>query len=64
MTTYLQQPHFLSGTASSPRAEQCTCTILQYLSESSRADWSRAMVYESIDHENDVTRDAVPVVLF
>ena len=33
-------------------------------SESSRADWSRAMVYESVDHRNDVTRHAVPVVLF
>ena len=39
--------------------------ILQQLSESSRADWSRAiMVYESIDHRNDVTCHAVPVVLF
>ena len=63
MTTYLQQPHSLSGTASSPKAKQCTCTILQYLSESSLADWSRAMVYESIDHGNDVTCHAVPVVL-
>ena len=34
------------------------------LSESSRADWSRAMVYESVDHRNDVTCHAVPVVLF
>ena len=33
-------------------------------SESSRADWSRAMVYESVDHRNDVTCHAVPVVLF
>ena len=39
--------------------------ILQQLSESSRADWSRAiMVYETIDHRNDVTCHAVPVVLF
>ena len=37
--------------------------ILQQLSESSRADWPRAMVYESIDHRNDVTCHAVPVVL-
>ena len=29
-----------------------------------RADWSRAKVYESIDHGNDVTCHAVPVVLF
>ena len=29
--------------------------ILQQLSESSSADWSRAMVYESIHHRNDVT---------
>ena len=36
--------------------------ILQ-LNESSRADWSRAMVYESIDRRNDVTCHAVPVVL-
>ena len=33
-------------------------------SESSRADWSTAMVYESVDHRNDVTCHAVPVVLF
>ena len=38
--------------------------FLQKLSESSRADWSRAMVYESIDHGNDVTCHAMPVVLF
>ena len=38
--------------------------FLQYLSEYSRADWSRAIVYESIDHGNDVTCQAVPVVLF
>ena len=37
--------------------------ILQQLSESSRADWSRAMVYESIDRRNDITCHAVPVVL-
>ena len=29
-----------------------------------RADWSRAMVYESKDHGNDVTCHAVSVVLF
>ena len=29
-----------------------------------RADWSKAMVYESIDHGNIVTYHAVPVVLF
>ena len=29
-----------------------------------RADWSRAMVYESIDHGNDVTCHAMPIVLF
>ena len=29
--------------------------FVQQLSESSRADWSRAMVNESIDHGNDVT---------
>ena len=34
------------------------------MSESPRANWSRAMVYESIDHGNDVTCHAVPVVLF
>ena len=34
------------------------------MSEFSRADWSRAMVFESIDHGNDVTCHAVPVVLF
>ena len=28
------------------------------------ARWSRAMVYESIDHRDDVTCHAVPVVLF
>ena len=28
------------------------------------ADWSRAMVYKSIDHGNDVTCHAVLVVLF
>ena len=38
--------------------------FLQSLSESSRADWSRSMVYESIDHGNEVTCQAVPVVLF
>ena len=27
-------------------------------------DWPRAMVYESIDHGNDVTCHAVPVVSF
>ena len=32
--------------------------------KSSRVDSSRAMVYESIDHGNDVTCHAVPVVLF
>ena len=38
--------------------------ILQQLSESSRADWSRAMgEYESIDRRNDITCHAVPVVL-
>ena len=37
--------------------------ILQQLSESSRADWSRAVVYESIDRRNDITCHAVPVVL-
>ena len=36
--------------------------ILQ-LNESSRVDWSRAMVYESIDRRNDETCHAVPVVL-
>ena len=42
------------------------CKARHYIcmSESSRADWSRAMVYESIDHGNDVTCHAVPVVLF
>ena len=41
------------------------CNIfLRQLSESMRADWSRAKVYESIDHGNDVTCHAVPVVLF
>ena len=34
------------------------------MSESSRADWSRAMVYESVDHGNEVRSHAVPVVLF
>ena len=34
------------------------------MSESSRADWARAMVYERIDHGNDVTCHALPVVLF
>ena len=29
-----------------------------------RRYWSRAMVYESIDHGNDVTCHAEPVVLF
>ena len=38
--------------------------FLQKLSESSCADWSRAMVYESIDHGNDITCHAMPVVLF
>ena len=38
--------------------------ILQQLSESSCADWSRAMLYERIYHGNDVTCHAVPVVLF
>ena len=33
------------------------------MSESPRANWSRAMVYESIDHGNDVTCHAVLVVL-
>ena len=31
------------------------CIFLQKLSESSRADWSRVMVYESMDQGNDVT---------
>ena len=34
------------------------------MSESSRADWSRAMVYESVDHGNEARSHAVPVVLF
>ena len=34
------------------------------MSESLRADWSRAMVYKSIDHGNDITCHAVRVVLF
>ena len=38
--------------------------FLQELSESSRADWSSVMVYDSIDHENDETYHAAPVVLF
>ena len=38
--------------------------FLQYLSESSPADWSRAMVNERIDRGNDVTCHAVPAVLF
>ena len=29
-----------------------------------RADWSRAMIYKSIEPGNDVTCHAVPVVLF
>ena len=32
--------------------------------KSSHADWSRAMVYESIDQENEVTCHGAPVVLF
>ena len=35
--------------------------VLQQLSESLRADWSGAMVYESIDRRNDVTCHAVPL---
>ena len=38
--------------------------FLQKLSESSRVDWSRVMVYDSIDRGNDETCQAVPVVLF
>ena len=34
------------------------------MSESSRADWSTAMVCECIDHGNDVTCHAEPVELF
>ena len=34
------------------------------LTESLRSDWSTAMVYESIDHGNDVTCHAVLVVSF
>ena len=41
-----------------------TSRSLDKLSESSRADWSIAMVYESINHGNDVTCHAVPVVFF
>ena len=38
------------------------CTF--YNNESSRADWSRAMVCESKDHGNDVTCHALPVFCF
>ena len=31
---------------------------------SSHADWSRAVVYESVDYGNDVTCHTVPVVSF
>ena len=37
--------------------------VLQQLSESSRSDWSRTMVYESIHHGNDVTCHVLPFVL-
>ena len=39
-------------------------TFYNKVSESSLAEWSRAMVYESIDHGNDVTCHAVLAVLF
>ena len=35
---------------------------MKTLSESSRADWSRAMVYESIDQGNDVTSRILSLV--
>ena len=38
--------------------------FLRQVSESSRADWSRAMVYKNIDRGNDVKSHVVPVVLF
>ena len=38
--------------------------ILQQLSKSSGADWSRAKVYENKDHGHDITCHTVPVVLF
>ena len=38
--------------------------FLRQVTESSRADWSRAMVYKSIDRGNDVKSHLVPVVLF
>ena len=40
------------------------CLFLQELSESSRCDLSRTMVYQSINHGNDLTCHAEPVVLF
>ena len=38
--------------------------FLQELSESSRCDLSRTIIYQSIEHGNDLTCHTEPVVLF